>query len=51
MPEVHCMRATVSKKGANLELIVLPATLGLTGKLMFREWKIMIDGSTREQGD
>jgi hypothetical protein len=25
--------------------------LGLTGKLMLREWKIMIEGSPREQED
>jgi hypothetical protein len=51
MPELHCMREAVHKKGANLELIVLPAILGLTGKLMFRVWKIMIDGSPKDQGD
>ena len=51
MPEVHWMRAAVHKKGANLELIVLPVILGLTGKLMLREWKIMIEGSPREQED
>ncbi len=33
MPEVHWMRAAVHKKGANLELIVLPAILGLTGSI------------------
>jgi hypothetical protein len=34
MPEVHCMREAVYKKGINLELIVFPAILGLKGKLM-----------------
>jgi hypothetical protein len=30
MPQVHCMYAAVYKKGANLELIVLPVLQALT---------------------
>jgi hypothetical protein len=30
MPEVHCMREAVYKKGANLELIGLPVLQALT---------------------